>query len=560
MNTDSALSRARSSFARRSWGEARAAFARADAAAPLGVDDLERLALASYLTGHDEEATLAWTRAHQEALHHHDPRRGARTALLIAAGLMFRGEAAPAAGWLARARRVLDGDEDCAEGAWLGTWDAFTRMWSGDPAGARPGFADGVADGRRLADPDLLTMSCLGQGMCLLVQGDVRGGLPLLDEVMAAVVSGDVAPMYAGIAYCTVIAGCADVFDLQRARQWTTALTLWCDSQPDLVPYRGNCLVHRCELLQLEGAWTDAVAAARRACDLLSGPVRWDSLGSAHYRLAELHRLRGEFSAAEESYRRAGEAGRPPEPGLALLRLAQGRVDAATAVLRRALAEADDPPARCRLLPAHVDVMIAAGTLGAARAGAEELGRIAELLDASYLRAVARSAAGAVLLAEDDARSALQELRVAGSAWRGLGAPYEAARVRVLIGLACRALGDHETSAMELEGAATVFAQLGAAPDLERLDRLTRPAVRAPAGLTGREIQVLRLVASGRTNRAIGRELGLSEKTVARHVHNCLTKLGVPSRAAATAYAYENGLIERPPAQNRPAQNRPAQD
>jgi ATP/maltotriose-dependent transcriptional regulator MalT len=296
--------------------------------------------------------------------------------------------------------------------------------------------------------------------------------------------------------------------------------------------------------MQLDGAWTDAMEVARDACDQLSGPVTWDTLGSAYYQLGELQRLRGEFAKAEESYRKASESGRQPEPGLALLRLAQGRTDVAAAVVRRALDETQEPPVRSRLLSAYVEIMIAAGDVASARAGADELGQIAELIDAPYLRAVAASAAGAVLLARGDARSALPTLRLAGSTWRGLNAPYEIARVGVLIGLACAALGDQETSAMEFDGARKAFDQLGAKADTERLDGLMRrPYGRVPGGLTTREVEVLRLVASGITNRAIAKELGVSEKTVARHVHNLLAKIGAQSRAAATAYAYENGLI-----------------
>jgi DNA-binding CsgD family transcriptional regulator len=538
------LAQARRSFAQRSWGDAYAQFATADAATPLGLDDLEKLALAAYLTGHDEESTLVWTRAHREAMRRDDPQRAARNAFLIGSGLMFRGETAPGQGWFARGERVLEGWGECPEQAWPRTWNAFVQMWGGDAEGAQPIFAESAMVGQRFNDADLLTMSRLGRGMCLVMQGQGPAGVAMLDEVMVGVTSGEVSPMYAGIAYCTVIAGCSDLFDLRRAREWTTALTRWCDSQPNLVPYRGNCLVHRCELMRLEGAWTDAMETARQACDHLSSPVKWDTLGSAYYQLGELHRLRGEFAEAEESYRKASESGHQPEPGIALLRLTQGRTDVAVAVLRRALDETQEPPTRARLLPAYVEIMIASGDVVSARAAADELGQIAEFLDAAYLRAVAASAVGAVLFAEGDARSALPRLRAAGSAWRRLDAPYEVARVQVLIGLACSALGDPETCAMELDGARKVFEQLGARPDIERLNvLLKRTYGRAPGGLTVREVEVLRLVASGKTNRAIARELGLSEKTVARHVHNSLTKIGAPSRAAATAYAYENGLI-----------------
>ena len=403
MTTSAEIERARASFAGRSWGDARERFAAADATTPLDLEDLERLAIAAYMAGEDGEATLAWTRAHHEALQGGEPRRAARSAVAIGSGLMFRGETAPALGWFARGARVLEGCGDCAERAWLLTWEAFAQMWGGDPEGAQPVFADSTGVGQRFDDSDLVTMSRLGEGMCLLLQGQGAAGLALLDEVMVGVTAGEVSPMYAGITYCTVIAGCSEVFDLARARQWTTALTRWCESQPGLVPYRGNCLVHRCELMQLEGAWTDALAAAEQACDHLSGPIKWDTLGSAFYQLGELQRLRGEFTEAEESYRKAHEAGRRPEPGLALLRLSQGRIDLANGTLRRALNETQEPTSRSRILPAYVETMIAGRRRRLPLARAQtSWARPRSYWTRRYLRALAASASGSVLLAEGD--------------------------------------------------------------------------------------------------------------------------------------------------------------
>jgi len=535
----------RAAMARRSWTDAYQLFSAADADSPLEPDDLEQLALAAYLTGHNDVSTQAWSRAHHEALRNDDPQRSARNAFLLGTDLMFRGELAPAMGWFARAGRVLEGCDECAGLGWLVTWNSYGQMWGGDPALAEPAFAESVAVGQRFGDLDLVTMARLGQGMCRVMQGHGASGMTLLDEVMAGVTSGEVSPIHAGIAYCTVIGACSEIFDLRRAKEWTAALTRWCEAQPDLVPFRGNCLVHRCELMQLQGAWGDAVRVAEQACDILAGPIKWDTLGSAYYQLGELQRLRGEFTRAEESFRKASEAGRGPEPGLALLRLGQGRVGLAAAVIRRAVDETDGPAARSRLLPAYVDIMIAAADVSSARAGADELEEVASALNAPYLRAMAAWATGAVLIAEGDPRSALRKLRLAGSAWRALDAPYETARVRVLIGQACRTLEDLESSAMEFDGARAGFERLEARPDLERLDRLAAAtSARVHDVLSQREIEVLRLIASGVTNRAIARQLGLSEKTVARHVSNIFTKIAVASRAAATAYAYENGLIE----------------
>ena len=534
--------RARGSFERRLWGDVFTDLSAAHREGELGAEDLERLAVAAYMVGRDDDCEEAWIAAHHTWSRRGEAERAAGCAFWQALGLYFRGDLAPAVGWVARGERLLENARgDCVEQAWLRMLKALPLLFEGDAQTADPSFVEAAEIAERFGDSDATMFARLGRGYSLILQGRIDEGTRLLDEVMVAVTADEVAPILAGIAYCQVIALCQAVFDLRRAREWTEALTRWCDSQPDLVPFRGNCLVHRCEIFQFQGAWTDALDSARRACEWLAGPPAWDTLGSAYYQLAEIERLRGEFAQAEESYRQASLAGRDPEPGMSLLRLAQGRADLALPAIRRALDEAHDPIARSRLLPACVEVMLEADDVGAARAAADELSGIAAQLDAPYLNALAAHASGAVLLAEADPRAALTALRTAQRSWTDLVAPHEAARVRLLIGVACRELGDGASAELELEAARGALEELGAAADLARLVRLTGSS--RPGGLSRRESEVITLVAAGKTNRAIAAELFISEKTVARHVSNIFTKLRLSSRAEATAYAFKHGLV-----------------
>ena len=514
MGMTGALDRARESFRRRAWADAYTQLAAADRDAPLGLDDLELLAAAAYLAGDDAASTDAWVRAHQECVRAGDPARAVRCAFWLVLGLLLRGEAAPAGGWLARAQRLAGDVEGRAEKACLLLGDATQLMFAGEAEDARVVFSRAAEIGVRFGDADVVTMARLGEGQTAIMLGRTADGVTLLDEAMVAVTADETSATMTGLVYCAVIETCQEIFDIRRAREWTAALSQWCASQPELVPYRGQCLVHRAEILEVQGDWPNAIDEAQRACERLAEPPH-PAAGRAFYRRGELHRLCGEYAAAERSYREASQYGQSPHPGLAQLRYAQGQIDTAAATIRQALSEAPERVSRSRLLGAYVEISLAGNNVQAARTAADELSRIADDFEAPLLAAASDHAAGAVLLAEGDPAAALDALRRACTALQELEAPYETARVRVLIGLAYRKLGDDDTAEMELDAARSVFERLGAAPDLARVEELTGSAASETAGgLTPREVEVLRLVATGKTNRAIATELFLSEKTV----------------------------------------------
>lgn len=537
--------RGRESYARRAWREAFDQLSAADELTPLAAGDVYRLGMAAYLIGRDKAALQNLERAHHGFTSDDDIGRAVRCAFWIAMILFLRGRHAEGGGWLGRAQHLLGEDpQDDGARSYLMVPTALQAVESGDPAAGYRMFADIAEVADRSDDADLVALSRLGRGQALIAMGEVARGVLMLDEAMVAVTTGDVSPIGAGIVYCALIIACRQVFDLRRAQEWTAALSRWCATQPDLKPYRGQCLVHRSEIMQLRGEWAEAIAEVRQACAHLAESPGDPVLGMAHYQYAELLRLRGQFDRAESAYRNAGQSGHSVQPGLALLRLAQGRIADAIAAARRVVDEAeDDSVRRSGVLAAYVEIMLAAGDVDSARAATQDLWKLAADFDAPYLRAVAASAQGAISLAEGDARAAGITLRDAWTLWSELDAPFQAATVQVLLAEACDRMSDHDTARMELDAARRAFEQLGAVPSLARISTVLAISKSNAAGLlTQREVEVLRLVATGATNREVADRLAISEKTVARHLSNLYTKLGLASRAAATAYAYTHDL------------------
>ena len=528
-----------SAFTTHDWPAEYSLFAESDQRAPLAPEDLERWAVAAHLIGEDEQGIFLRDRAHREYLNRGQVRQAARCVFWIGFHLDNAGRAAQATGWLERLRRIL-AQIDENDPTWALEWlaRAARATQAGDAATAMPLYDRVSATARTTSDDDLLVLAGLGRSQCLIMLGDMAGAFDSLDESMLSVTDEVVAPSVAGLAYCSVISACMERFDLQRAAEWTRALAGWCDAQSGLVPYRGVCQIHRAEILHLLGSWTEAAEEAERARNR-PGPNSMIT-GGAQYRMAELHRLHGRFELADRAYAAAASCGHEVQPGLAQLRAAQGKSTAAAAGLDRALTENPHTPERPRLLAARVEVALQAADLSAAELAASALEDEAARMLTPYVQALASHARGRVQLAGGDPQSALPTLRRAWGLWQRVDVPYEAAKTRLEVGAACRALGDEDAARMEIDAARTAFQQLGALADLAAIDRSNHDAEEGP--LTAREKEVLKLVAHGGTNRAIAAELFLSEKTVARHLSNIFSKLDISSRSAATSYAYEHGL------------------
>jgi DNA-binding NarL/FixJ family response regulator len=538
---DADVERGRQAYADAAWLDASVHLSRADEASPLEPADLELLATASYMLADDAAYAACLERAHHAYVAAGNDRRAVWCAFWVGHNRLFRGDPVQAGGWFARAHRLL-GDQDCGEAGYLLIPAWLMEMANGN---FEQGHATAVRAeelGERFGDLDLTWLARDDQARALLNMGRVDEGLRLVDEAMIAATSEELSPIVTGILYCNTLIFCQDSLEVAHARAWMLGLLRWCESQPAMVEHNGLCQVHKAEVLELDGAWTDALAAAELAADRFdNGVLNQFASGRARYRQGEIHRLRGDFDAAEKAYREASARGYEPHPGLALLRLEQGQSATAAAAIRRVLRETAQRLPRGRLLPAFVEIMLTAGQHDDASAAAAELDEIARSQGTSMLRAQSAYATGSVALARDDPATALISLRPALGLWLELAAPYQVARTRMLIALACRALADEETATMELDEALASFDAMGARADAARIDALRTG--RGKAGLTEREVEVLRLVATGCSNREIATRLVISEHTVARHVQNILGKVDAPSRTAASAFAHKHGLV-----------------
>ncbi len=454
MTPPAELAIARKAYDARAWRDAREAYALAASHVVLEPDDLEQFARSALLTGDDEAYVDGLARASRAWASNGDLARAAECACYAAMNLGFRGEWVLASGWHARAEELLkDDDRDCAAKVLACGLQAIPLLQAGAADAAYDRFRQAAEIASRCGEPSSAAMVRIGVGQCLVGLGRVAEGIAQLENVMLSVIEGEVNPIVSGIAYCSVIGACSQAFDPKRASDWTRALSRWCEEQPDLVPFRGQCLVHRAQIMQMRGLWPDAMEQIDDACTQLSAPPGHPAVGSAYYEQAELYRLRGDLSQAERSYALAAEFGQETQPGLALLRLVQGRVDAARAGIIRALAEIPNGLLRAPLLAAGVEIAIAAADLDAAESASTELSSIAAAHDSVLLTAMATQAAGAVMLARGAWAEALPVLRRSWNAWQDVDAPYFAARVRVLVGQACRDSGDLDATRMELDAA-----------------------------------------------------------------------------------------------------------
>lgn len=532
---------AREAIARGSWAEAYERLSSLDPS-QLSGRDLEGLADAAWWVSRLEESIAARQRAYAAYAAEPDDRAAAVAATRLCIEHFQRREPAVAGGWLMRAQRHLREQPECPERAFLLVAEATIARFTGDAERSAELARRATELGQRLGHRDMNAMAIHTEGLALIALGRVVEGVSLLDEAMTSVLAGELSAFFTGLVYCNVIEACLQIGDVGRAGEWSEAARSWCETVPPESPFPGFCRVNRAELAIMRGEWSQASAEASRASDEL-GRINPEVSAAAWYLSGEVRRRSGDVAGADEAFARAQELGFDPQPGVALLRLAQGKVEAARTALRVAVAgDPGGPLRRARLLAAQVDAAVAAGDFEEAAAVADELEAFARRFGAAALIAMAHTARGTFAFAMGDADAALEHLRRACTGWRELRLPHEEARARMSYAQAVRAAGDEDGALAELRAALAVFERLGAVADAALVIELLGGPTFLPRGLTAREAEVLRLLAAGRSNRVIAAELVISEHTVARHLQNIFAKLDVSSRSAATAFAFEHGL------------------
>lgn len=531
----------REALARCDWA---AAFEAASGVVPdSAAGEAERadmLAEAAWWLGRLDDCIEARERAYQIFEELGERRRAGQCAVWLYEHHGMRGHPAIAGGWLRRARRALDADTDCVEHGALLLREAETAHGGGELDRALAIATDAKALGRALRSPNVEAEALQTAGRILIDRGQITEGMGHLDEAMLFAVEGRLGPYSTGKVYCSLISACEEVGDLDRAAEWTEATMQWAQQHPFAI-FPGICRIHRAVVLKRRGSLAEAEREAAQACDeLITSHVA--NSAAAFAEVGDIRRRIGDLERAEEAFDRAEQLCGRPCGELALLRLAQGRVDAAVSTITGCLHGTTNRLARSELLPLSVQVAIAAGDLAAAGEALAELDQIAAAFGTPMLRATALSARGRLELARRQ-EDACPTLEAALERWLALDVPYEVATARTLLGQAQRDRGDEAAAAESFAAAARRFDEIGASLDARLVSSDTRRAL--PAGLTDREVEVLRLIASGMTNNAIAAELHLSVKTVSRHLSNIFTKIGVNSRASATAFAFEQELLSR---------------
>ena len=555
----SELEYGRDAYERHMWGEALAHLGAADAAHPLGAEDLLRLAYASYWTGSLDGYLTLLERAYSAFVEGGDDAQAALTALMLQWDYMSKPAQSLANGWYKRAQRILQACPECVAHGYLAQSRVWVALAEGDVDGALREAHTMIELAKRFGDRDLLALGIQRQGQALVARGEVAAGLECLDEAVVAAISGELGTMTTAAVYCAAITCCRQLADYERAGQWSAAVNRWCEREA-CTGFPGLCRIYTAELTCLRGAWAQAQEELERACEELQRFGAFAMAAGAFYELGEVRRRMGDLEGAEAAYAQAYEFGLEPQPGRALVRLAQGDIAAASTAIARALTDLDpntqraggarsqpaDRLKRARLLPVHVEIALAAGDLPTAQGATDELEAIAAEYDTKALHAQARWVRAAVALADEDLGTALAAATDARALWQELEMPYETARARMSAAAIHHAAGDDEAAQIELRTAHATFKRLGAdldqaaaAAKLDQESRSSDPVF----GLSSRELDVLRLVAEGLTDPEIAQRLFLSPHTVHRHLANIRTKTSQPSRAAAVAQATRAGLI-----------------